>query len=149
MGASGSVLSLPDGNSSENAQLASTVNSPTFSIKTLEYRKNVLVTDPRAKAVEPHQVLCAMCDNWVKLHNSREYDAWNWHMHVDKCQLKYGGAIMIDSRSSSGVRGALRPESNTSPYVTIDSQSFTLTNPLHSNASMEAIVSTRDRATEL
>lgn len=54
--------------------------------KTLAERRQILVDDPRARFPEPHRVMCAICNVWVRMHNTREYDLYNWMRHAEKCE---------------------------------------------------------------
>ena len=51
---------------------------------------NALKDDVRIDKFDAHRVLCKMCGAWVKLHNVRTYDLWNWHRHAEKCELRPG-----------------------------------------------------------
>ncbi|KAI5121436.1 hypothetical protein M0805_006197 [Coniferiporia weirii] len=85
------------------------------SVKSTADRQRLLDLDVRAKMREPHRVLCALCGIWVKLHNTREYDLWNWQRHAEKCELKFGlptaTAAAIDDRVSSAAENPVVPPS--------------------------------------
>ena len=49
-----------------------------------------LKDDRRIQKVEPNQVLCGICKQWVKLQQHRDYDTWNWRKHVSTCEDRHG-----------------------------------------------------------
>ncbi|EJD05448.1 uncharacterized protein FOMMEDRAFT_77932, partial [Fomitiporia mediterranea MF3/22] len=42
--------------------------------KGTDQRQEELRADSRITAIEPHQVLCGVCDQWIKLQSYKEYD---------------------------------------------------------------------------
>ena len=52
-----------------------------------EERKQHLLNDSRLTEVQPHQVMCGLCKSWVRLHNIREYDTYNWRRHAERCEI--------------------------------------------------------------
>ena len=53
-------------------------------------RINALKEDTRIETFDAHRVLCKMCGSWVRLHNVRTHDLWNWQRHAEKCELRPG-----------------------------------------------------------
>ena len=50
-------------------------------------RRQKLLDDDRLTEVQAHQVMCGMCKTWVRLHNIREYDTYNWRRHAERCEV--------------------------------------------------------------
>ncbi|KAL5476734.1 hypothetical protein ACEPAI_2920 [Sanghuangporus weigelae] len=78
--------------------------------KTTDDRRRELENDVRCEDSGPHSVLCKMCGQWVRLHNTREYDLWNWLRHAEKCEVRNGwvkveSAGAQDSNTDSGPPG--------------------------------------------
>lgn len=67
-----------------NSRRRATVKMPRRSILA-ERRADELRRDPQIAAVEPSQVLCKMCNQWIRLQINREYDTWNWQKHAPLC----------------------------------------------------------------
>lgn len=53
--------------------------------KSRQQREALLRTDPLVQEVEPHRVLCKMCDEWIKLNENDDFDPCNWHLHLQVC----------------------------------------------------------------
>lgn len=68
--------------------------------RTNEDRRRELESDKRCENPGPHSVFCKMCGQWVRLHNTREYDLWNWLRHAEKCEVRNGWVRM----ESNGVQ---------------------------------------------
>lgn len=82
--------------------------------KSLEQRKAMLHGDPDAAQCEPHRVLCGFCSQWVRLHNTRPYDLYNWTRHVSKCRTK--------SKKAPKALGPVTTTTTTTASVTVSSQ---------------------------
>lgn len=63
---------------------------PRISGKAETRRISALKADTRIDSFDAHKVLCNMCGSWVRLHNVRTYDLWNWQRHAEKCELRPG-----------------------------------------------------------
>lgn len=53
-----------------------------------EERRAVLEKDLKCSMVEPHRVLCGMCQQWIKLRDEREYVPYNWFKHKGRCEKR-------------------------------------------------------------
>ncbi|KAL5498746.1 hypothetical protein ACEPAH_2101 [Sanghuangporus vaninii] len=84
--------------------------------KTTEDRRRELENDARCENPGPHSVLCKMCGQWVRLHNTREYDLWNWLRHAEKCEVRNGWvkAESAGLRDSNAVSKALGESASSS-----------------------------------
>lgn len=74
----------------ETTEVAQSATTPRINDKAETRRINALKTDVRIDTFDAHRVLCKMCGCWVKLHNVRTHDLWNWQRHAEKCELKPG-----------------------------------------------------------
>ncbi len=54
----------------------------------VEDRKQRFLKDERVGEVEPHRVLCKLCQKWLKLSNDVEYATYNWYKHIKRCDEK-------------------------------------------------------------
>lgn len=55
-----------------------------------EERRQRFLNDERVGDVEPHRVLCKLCQKWYKLSNDIEYASYNWYKHIKRCEGKAG-----------------------------------------------------------
>lgn len=53
-------------------------------------RRQLLVADKAALAVEPHRILCGICKQWIKLRDEKPYIPFNWVKHKGKCERRHG-----------------------------------------------------------
>lgn len=54
--------------------------------RTAAERQAFLEADARAEEVQPDQVKCRGCQNWVRLSTSRQYDLQRWYRHQGYCK---------------------------------------------------------------
>ncbi|KIJ34874.1 hypothetical protein M422DRAFT_34948 [Sphaerobolus stellatus SS14] len=80
-------------NASTPALTASHITTPVQIRRTEEQRIFLLQTDPDAKEIEPHRVLCAICDRWIQLRKNSTYCTAPWVQHVKKCAAKHGRPV--------------------------------------------------------
>lgn len=78
--------------------------------KSVHERRLILEADKRIAIHLAHRVLCGACNRWVKLHNTREYEIWNWNRHIEKCGIGTGTKL-ASSGSSSKVHADLADKS--------------------------------------
>ena len=57
-------------------------------------RRQLLVSDKSALAVEPHRVLCDICKQWIKLRDEKPYIPFNWVKHKSKCEKRHGSVLL-------------------------------------------------------
>lgn len=55
---------------------------------TIEERRALLEKDDKCSVVEPHRVMCGMCQQWIKLRDEREYVCFNWYKHKGRCEKR-------------------------------------------------------------
>lgn len=53
-----------------------------------EGRREALLSDSRAAAVEAHRVQCALCQQWIKLKEDKAFFGHNFYKHADRCERK-------------------------------------------------------------
>ncbi|TDL24569.1 hypothetical protein BD410DRAFT_94573 [Rickenella mellea] len=92
-------------------------------MKSLQERRSTLADDKRAAYPEPHRVFCKLCSSWVRLHNTREYDLFNWSRHVEKCELKAPGTKRVRLKKS-------HKENNQRPSLTLTFRAGRTQNPV-------------------
>lgn len=71
-------------------------DSPTTQITgnpTIIRRRTLLLNDIRTVVVEPHRVLCGICNQWIKLRDGKDYVPYNWFKHKRKCEKRHGYAL--------------------------------------------------------
>lgn len=61
----------------------------------VEERRKSLLDDPRCGEVQPGEVLCLMCRNWIKLYKDVPYIDANWTRHAERCQTRHGYAYSL------------------------------------------------------
>lgn len=64
---------------------SSVVRSPFLNA---EGRREALLSDSRAAAVEAHRVQCALCQQWIKLKEDKAFFGHNFYKHADRCERK-------------------------------------------------------------
>lgn len=52
--------------------------------------------DPRCDFVQPGEVFCLMCRNWIKLYKDVPYIDANWTRHAERCQIR--NRYVLDAR---------------------------------------------------
>ena len=57
-------------------------------------RRALLESDECISQVEPHRVLCTICQQWIKLREEKDYVPYNWFKHKAKCERKHGYACI-------------------------------------------------------
>ena len=50
-----------------------------------EDRKAVIESHPHADEVQPHQVFCSGCDQWIRLSTETRYSLYPWRLHLQRC----------------------------------------------------------------
>lgn len=58
------------------------------SLPTAEETCIKLKEDKRLLRIEPHRVLCKVCNTWIKLKSDTSYGAQIWTAHIAKCESK-------------------------------------------------------------
>lgn len=85
-------------------------------------------------------MLCGSCETWVKLHNTREYDLWNWNRHIERCRIKATGSSSINAAADIADKSPADSPGPITPVETLASAPDIRDSSAASEADVEAAV---------
>lgn len=59
---------------------------PSNDLKSKAELADELRRDSRLGEVESHRVFCKLCQQWVMLHETKEYYSYTWLKHAEECE---------------------------------------------------------------